>query len=99
MTQKFFKGDLVQLGEMPLSMRYFFGNSKAIVIASYSELHGRSGAGADKSYTLFILDVRKEVSWYLENQMTLIEPDRFDLLPKTNVHRKVWEAKRKRDQA
>lgn len=101
MTQKFFKGDLVQLGEMPLSMRHFDGNCKAIVIASYTEQYGRSGAKSDKDYTLFILKRggRGEESWYHEEQMTLIEPDRFDLLPSTNVHRKVWEAKKERDTA
>lgn len=101
MTQKFFKGDLVQLGEMPVYMSHFDGNCKAIVIASYSEQYGRSGANPDKNYTLFILKRggRGEESWYHEEQMTLIEPDRFDLLPKTNVHRKVWEAKKERDQA
>jgi len=97
MTQKFFKGDLVQVGEMPLSMSHFDGNCKAIVIATYTEQHGRT-QNSDKDYTLFILKQggRGEVSWYHENQLTLIEPDRFDLLPATNVHRKTWEAKNAR---
>ena len=98
MTQKFFKGDLVQVGEMPLYMSHFYGNCKAIVIATYTEQHGRSGPDSDKEYTLFILKKggRGEVSWYYEDQLTLIEPDRFDLLPVGNVHRKVWEAKNAR---
>lgn len=98
MTQKFFKGDLVQVGEMPINMSHFDGNCKAIVIATYTEQHGRSGADPDKEYTLFILKKggRGEVSWYHEHQLTLIEPDRFDLLPAGNTHRKVWEAKKQR---
>jgi hypothetical protein len=98
MTQKFFKGDLVQVGEMPSYMSHFDGNCKAIVIATYTEQHGRSGADSDKDYTLFILKKggRDEASWYHERQLTLIEPDRFDLLPANNPHRKVWEAKNAR---
>ena len=98
MTQKFFKGDLVQVSEMPLHMDHFDGNCKAIVIATYTEQHGRSPR-SDKQYTLFILKrgERGEVSWYDEDQLTLIEPDRFDLLPASNPHRKVWEAKKQRD--
>ena len=95
MTQKFFKGDLVQVGEMPIYMSHFDGNCKAIVLYTYEEQYGRSGAQSDKEYSLFILKKgdQGEVSWYHENQLTLIEPERFDLLPKSNVHRKVWEAK------
>jgi hypothetical protein len=101
MTQKFFKGDLVQVGEMPPMMRYFQGNCKAIVLYTYTEQYGRSGANPDKDYSLFILKSgeRGEVSWYHEDQLTLIEPDRFDLLPAGNVHRKAWEAKKQRDEA
>ena len=98
MTQKFFKGDLVQVGDMPLSMRHFTGNCQAIVLYTYTEQYGRSGSDPDKSYSLFILKKgdRGEVAWYHEDQLTLIEQDRFDLLPANNVHRKVWEAKQNR---
>lgn len=96
MTQKFFKGDLVQVGDMPLSMRHFTGNCQAIVLYTYTEQHGRSGANPDKYYSLFLLKEGNEVSWYHEDQLTLIEQDRFDLLPANNVHRKVWEAKQNR---
>lgn len=97
MTQKFFKGDLVQVGDMPKHMDHFDGNCKAIVLYTYAEVYGGSVRHADKIYSLYILPRGGEVSWYQENQLTLIEPDRFDLLPKTNVHRKVWEAKQQRD--
>lgn len=98
MTQKFFKGDLVQVGEMPTMMSHFTGNCQAIVIYTYTEQYGRSGANSDKEYSLFILKRgdRGEVSWYHEDQLTLIESDRLDLLPASNVHRKVWEAKQQR---
>ena len=98
MVQKFFKGDLVQVGEMPSTMRHFAGNCKAIVLYTYSEQYGRRGSDSDKDYSLFILKRGEhgEVSWYHEDQLTLIEPDRFDLLPVGNIHRKVWEAKNAR---
>jgi len=101
MTQKFFKGDLVQVGLMPIFMSHFAGNCKAIVLYTYAEQYGRSGLDLDKKYSLFILKPGEqgEVSWYHEDQLTLIEPDRFDLLPSSNVYRKAWEAKKQREQA
>lgn len=96
MAQKFFKGDLVQVGEMPEYMSHFMGNCKAIVIHTYNEVHG-GGARFDKQYCLHLLPRGGESSWYEESQLTLIEPDRLDLLPKGNVHRKAYEAKQQRD--
>jgi hypothetical protein len=96
MTQKFFKGDLVQVGEMPVYMSHFTGNCQAIVIGSYTEQCSKS-KDSDKQYTLHLLSNGRESSWYEEGQLTFIEPDRFDLLPKGNVHRKVWESKTARD--
>jgi len=100
MTQKFFKGDLVQVGEMPISMSHFTGNCQAIVLYTYAEQYGRSGSNPHKDYSLFILKRgdRGEVAWYHEDQLTLIESDRFDLLPAGNTHRKVGEAKKKRQE-
>jgi hypothetical protein len=96
MTQKFFKGDLVWVGDMPMSMSHFSNNCKAIVIHSGKEAYDSSSA---KDYSLYILKKGEtgECSWYHENQLTLIEPDRLDLLPKSNLHRQVYEAKKKRD--
>lgn len=97
MTQKFFKGDLVRVGDMPISMSHFSGNCDAIVIGTYAERYG-AGARGSKQYTLYILKHgdRGEVSWYDEDQLTFVEADRFDLLPAGNVHRKLWEAKQQR---
>ena len=95
MTQKFFKGDLVQVGEMPEHMSHFAGNCKAVVLYTYSEKYG-GGARESKQYCLYVLPKEGETAWYDEDQLTLIEPDRFDLLPKSSVHRKVWEAKNAR---
>lgn len=96
MTQKFFKGDLVQVGEMPESMSHFSGNCQAIVMGTYAEQYGGSQR-SEHHYTLFILKKEGASSWYNENQLTLIEPDRFDLLPENHYSRKVWEAKQLRD--
>ena len=96
MTQKFFKGDLVHVGEMPVYMDHFEGNCKAIVLYTYAEEYG-GGAKEEKQYCLHILPRGGEVSWYEEKQLTLVEADRLDLLPKSSIHRKVWEAKKARD--
>ena len=98
MTQKFFKGDLVQIGDMPPMMRHFESNCRAIVLYTYAEKYGRSGANSDKDYSLFLLENGGAVSWYHEDQLTLIAPDKFDLLPEGNVHRAVWEAKQQREE-
>jgi hypothetical protein len=101
MTQKFFKGDLVQVGKMPNYMSHFPSECQAIVIATYTERYGKSTHRDDKQYSLYILKngEKGESSWYEENQLTFIEPDRFDLLPKNNEHRKIWEAKQLREQS
>lgn len=96
MTQKFFKGDLVQVGEMPKYMSHFTGNCQAIVMGTYEEQFGGECQG-EHQYTLFILKKEGTSSWYEENQLTLIEPNRFDLLPKSHSARRVWEAKKARD--
>ena len=98
MTQKFFKGDLVQIGDMPPMMSHFESNCRAIVLYTYAEKYGRSGANSDKDYSLFLLGHGGEVSWYPEDQLTLIAPDRLDILPSGNVHRAVWEAKQLREE-
>ncbi len=98
MTQKFFKGDLVQVGEMPPYMSHFAGNCKAVVLYTYAEHYGGAGMH-EKQYALHILK-RGDAgysAWYSEDQLTLIEADRFDLLPKSNVDRKIWEAKKQRE--
>lgn len=98
MTQKFFKGDLVQVGKMQVYMSHFADNCKAIVLYTHAEQYGGTGR-QEKQYALYILK-RGDTgfnAWYDEDQLTLIEPDRFDLLPVSNIHRKVWEAKKKRD--
>ena len=97
-VQKFFKGDLVQVGDMPIYMSHFDGNCKAIVIHSYEENYQLRSDDKRQEYSLYVLPNRGEVCWYKEDQLTLIEPERFDLLPKSNVHRKVWEALKARNE-
>lgn len=97
--QKFFKGDLVRVGDMPKSMKHFTNNCEAIVLETYSEMDGEITKMHDKEYTLYILsrEWSGESSWYEEDQLTLIEPNRLDRLPKTSIHRKIAEAKVARD--
>lgn len=97
MTQKFFKGDLVQVGEMPEYMSHFTGNCKAIVLYTYKEHYGDGIRRGDKQFCLYLLPNKGASAWYEEDQLTLIEPDRLDLLPKSNVHRAAWDAKQQRD--
>jgi hypothetical protein len=97
MTQKYFKGDLVQVGKMPDYMSHFCGECQAIVMHTYKEMYGGEKRN-EKDYCLYLLGKEKgEHSWYEENQLTFIEANRFDLLPKNHVDRKVWEAKQARE--
>ena len=98
MTQKFFKGDLVEVGNMPPNMRHFMGNCKAIVLYTYAERCG-PGKNSEKSYCLHIIKDRNDHAWYYEDQLTLVEPERFDLLPKSHIDRKVWDAIQERKKA
>lgn len=98
--QKFFRGDFVRIGDMPPEMSNFAGDCKAIVIASEAEIE--SGDVRDDGHKIYILFVLKKGKrgykcWYHEDQMTLIEPSRFDLLPESNYFRKVEEARIRRD--
>jgi hypothetical protein len=97
--QQFFKGDLVKVGEMPKYMSHFIGNCEAIVLGTYSEICGRGTPRHDKEYQLFILKrgERGESAWYEESQLSLLQINRLDLLPKTSIHRMVAEAKAARD--
>lgn len=99
MTQKFFKGDLVEIGDMPESMSHFTSNCEAIVLYTYREKYGRGGGRGEKQYCVYLLPNRGEASWYCEDQLTLIEADQFERLPKGHVDRKVWEEKSKRTMA
>ena len=97
MTQKYFAGDLVYVAaDLGLSMRYFENDQQAIVLYTYSEKYG-SSAQNDKEYCLYLLKSKTEVSWYHEHQLSFIEPDRFDLLPKNHIARHNYDAKKERD--
>ena len=77
--QKFHKGDLVHVAkDLGPSMFHFEADCDAIVVGSYDDQYGR---GDTSSYTLYIKG-SGTVSWYHENQLTLIESSRSDLLDK-----------------
>ena len=93
--QKFFLGDLVRIADdLGVGMSHFPKGRDAIVLYSYSEQHGRA-LGSDKMFGLYVLSGsgKGENAWYDDNQLTLIEEDRFDLLPKSNVYRRSYDAK------
>jgi hypothetical protein len=95
MSQKFFLGDRVRIAkDLGPSMDHFEKDCEAIVMYSYAEQY--DGRDVDK-FSLHILPNRGESSWYYADQLTLIEPNRLDLLPKNNIHRKNSEAKQARD--
>ena len=100
MTQQFFKGDLVYIaGDLGPTMTHFPKGIDAIVLYSYNEHYGERGGRPE--YCLFTLGDKflgefGESSWYHENQLTFKEADRFDLLPKSHIDRKNFEAKRAR---
>lgn len=94
--QKFFKGDLVQIAnDLGDSKRHFPKGCKAIVIGSYAELCHDDNK-VDK-LQLYLLPDRGTSAWYHTEQLTLIEPNRYDLLPKTNRTRLNWETQQARD--
>lgn len=75
--QKFHMGDLVRVAkDLGESMSHFRADCEAIVLNSYADKFG----GSDhKSYTLYF-NGGGNSSWYLEHQLTLIEPGRVDKL-------------------
>lgn len=97
--QKFFLGDLVRVADdLGPSMNHFPKGQDAIVLYSYSENYGRTSARDDNIFCLYVLKDRSETSWYHAKQLTLIEEDRFDLLPKSNAQRRSYDAKLERKQ-
>lgn len=85
MTQKFFAGDLV----------YVKDNQQAIVLHSYAE-HYDSTRRNTSEFGLYLIKDDRTQSWFSESQLTLIEANRFDLLPATNIIRLNHEAKMNR---
>lgn len=97
MVQKFFAGDLVRIADdLGPSMSHFTSGCEAVVIYSYAEHYGETRGRYTKMYCLYLPN-EGESSWYEEEQLTFIEPDRFDKLPKNHVARQVYEAKLARD--
>ena len=94
--QKFFRGDLVQIADdLGAPMRHFKPRCKAIVIGSYAELcHDDNDVD---SYQLYLIPKGGSSAWYGTHQLTLIEPNRYDLLPKNNRTRLNFEAQLRRD--
>jgi hypothetical protein len=79
--QKFKRGDHIKIADdLGKSMAHFQSGVEGIVIGSYADKYG--GKTID-SYTIHIKG-HGQVSWYYENQLTLIKKGRIDLL-------EVWE--------
>jgi len=86
--QKFHRGDLVRIAaDLGPSMAHFEADRDAIVLYSYQDRYG--GSNTD-SYSLWV-EGRGPVSWYYEDQLTLIRRDAVDLLAQ-------WEADDERRQ-
>jgi hypothetical protein len=74
--QKFPRGSIVKVGNMPSYMSHFTSNFIGVVVGTYATQYG----GDDyKSYTLLILDknlnYEEVTSWYKEDQIELISDD------------------------
>lgn len=79
--QLFQKYDLVRIAkDLGPYMQHFTGDCNAIVMGSYND---QFGGGDVDSYTLY-LEGQGTVSWYETHQLTLIEPQRRDIL-------KAWQ--------
>lgn len=93
MTQKLFAGDLVYVAkDLGPSMSHFENDQQAIVLYSYAEKYGGNSARDYTQFSIYLLESKYTVSWYNEDQLTLIEPNRFDLLPKSDILRRTHEA-------
>ena len=77
MSQKFHKDDHVQVGDMPPYMSHFTGNCEAIVIGSYADQYG----GGNRERATYTLNLKEggHVSWYEEDQLTLIRAQATEL--------------------
>lgn len=85
--QKFNRGDIVRIADnLGPYMSHFESGIDAIVCGSYSDKFG--GTDTD-SYTVYIKG-SGETSWYHEEQLTLIDAGRLDLLSE-------WKQKDKAD--
>jgi len=89
--QKFFKGDLVRIGEMSGLQRFFEGNCEAIVCMSYREQYWDNHLSPQ--YSVWLLSSGNRVAWYHEDSLTFIAADQFSRLPADNYERMVFEAK------
>lgn len=69
MRQKFLRGDLVWIGDMPDTMRHFDGNCNAIIVGSYEDLHFES-AGSEIKYAVRRLPSKGFSAWYPESLLT-----------------------------
>jgi len=96
--QKFFKGDLVHIGDLPIYKRHFESNCQAIVKGTYAELCASDKREIhQKEYSLYILPDGRSSAWYDEDQLTFIAADQFLLLPQGHFEREIFEAKQARD--
>lgn len=79
-TQRFYRGHRVRIGAMPEHMSHFPSDCDAIVEYSYAEKYGGREPRNSRQYGLLLLDAKgwpyNSVSWYDEDQLTLLDPDR-----------------------
>ena len=88
LKQKFQKGDFVRVAkDLGPAMSHFTSDCDAIVLGSYADQYG------GKNITSFTIHIKAEgrVAWYEEHQLTLIEPNRIDML-------EIWEREAKEEE-
>lgn len=84
-TQKFKKYDLIKVNkQLSESKSHFECDCEAIIIGSYRDQYGGENTS---QYTIYIKG-SGEVSWYNEDELSLVESDRQDLLAQW---KKEWE--------
>ena len=90
--QKYHLGDLVHINPvLQIGKSHFTKDIDGIVIGSYADRFGYGGTGSYQSYTVH-LKGRGQVSWYDDDDMTLVERNRADIL-------QVWEAEEEAERA
>jgi hypothetical protein len=81
--QTFQRGDLVHVAkDLGQSMSHFRCNCDAVVVASYADLYVDSAPKDSRYRRIYQLQMKNgnRSAWYFEDQLTLVEKNRLDLL-------------------
>lgn len=85
--QKFTRGNLVRIADdLGESMSHFEKGKNAVILYSYKDEYGGHN---DKEYGVIFPDNGREVSWYHEHQLTLLEEGGEHLVKEAKANKKT----------